>query len=233
MSSPSESPRTQRPRQPLSKSPPPRRGGRQPSPRSRITRAYSDVPFNKHPRFQELLAPAQQRSRSDAVRYNNVQNFLDTQGLSAEEAADMLVIGGLMKVNPLEAWKRMQPTLKQAGSSPQARCFPTISRVWCTSMDRCPQTPPWRSAAHAPPPRPSRYQRSVRPAAGRKAHAVSDKTLAPRECSPIAGKTIAAAVIRTSTPSCQHILKEVELVAVAGGRPGGAPEGPGPAAPCL
>ena len=74
--------------------------------------AFTDVPFHKHPRFQEVL---HQRNafKVDAERYNNVQNFLDTQGLSAEEAADMLVIGGLMKVNPVEAWKRMQPTLKK------------------------------------------------------------------------------------------------------------------------
>lgn len=74
--------------------------------------AFTDVPFNKHPRFQEVL-----RQRNDfkvnADRYNNVQNFIDTQGLSAEEAAEMLIVGGLMKVNPLEAWKRMQPTLKK------------------------------------------------------------------------------------------------------------------------
>jgi hypothetical protein len=74
--------------------------------------AFTDVPFNKHPRFQALLHERNE-FKTDAVRYRNVQNFLDTQGLTAEEAADMLVMGGLMKVNPLEAWKRMQPTLKK------------------------------------------------------------------------------------------------------------------------
>jgi hypothetical protein len=87
------------------------RGERQPA-KEPDNEGYSDVPFNKHPRFQELL---HQRNafKTDADRYNNVQNFLDTQGLSAEEAADMLVIGGLMKVNPVEAWKRMQPALRK------------------------------------------------------------------------------------------------------------------------
>lgn len=73
---------------------------------------FTDVPFNKHPRFQEVL---RQRNtfKQNAERYTNVQNFIDTNGLSAEEAADLLIIGGLMKVNPVEAWKRMEPAVRQ------------------------------------------------------------------------------------------------------------------------
>jgi len=72
---------------------------------------YSDVPFHKHPRFQQLL---RQRNgfKQDAERYNNVQTFLDNQGLSADEAADGLLIMGLMKNNPVEAWKRLKPTIQ-------------------------------------------------------------------------------------------------------------------------
>jgi hypothetical protein len=73
---------------------------------------FSDVPFNKHPRFQEIL---RQRNtyKVDAVRYQNVQNFIDTNGLAPEEAAELLTIGGLMKVNPVEAWKRIEPAVKR------------------------------------------------------------------------------------------------------------------------
>lgn len=73
---------------------------------------FSDVPFNKHPRFQEVL---RQRNdfKVDAVRYRNVQNFIDQNGLGAEEAAELLTIGGLMKVNPIEAWKRMKPAIQK------------------------------------------------------------------------------------------------------------------------
>src|SRR6185295_16589742 len=74
--------------------------------------AFTDVPFNKHPRFQTLLHE-RNTYKTDAVRYQNVQNFLDTHGLNAEEAADLLIIGGLMKVNPVEAWKRMQPAVRK------------------------------------------------------------------------------------------------------------------------
>lgn len=72
---------------------------------------FSDVPFHKHPRFQQLL---RQRNefKDDAVRYRNVQDFLDRQGLPAEEAAELLTIGGLMKTNPQEAWKRMKPAIQ-------------------------------------------------------------------------------------------------------------------------
>lgn len=73
---------------------------------------FSDVPFNKHPRFQEVL---RQRNefKTDAVRYQNVQNFITEQGLEAPEVANLLVIGGLMKTNPAEAWRRMKPTVEQ------------------------------------------------------------------------------------------------------------------------
>lgn len=73
---------------------------------------FSDVPFNKHPRFQELL---RQRNsfKTDADRYQNVQNFIDQHGLGADEAANLLIIGGLMKTNPAEAWRMMKPTVER------------------------------------------------------------------------------------------------------------------------
>src|ERR1700744_6402032 len=73
---------------------------------------YSDVPFNKHPRFQEVLGKLK-TAETDAVRYRNVENFISEQGLAAEEAADLLRIGGLMKTNPVEAWKLMKPKVQQ------------------------------------------------------------------------------------------------------------------------
>lgn len=86
---------------------------------------YADVPFNKHPRFRQVVKErrefkdkltAMERDaeplRQDAQRYQNVVGFLDQAGMTAEEAADMLEIGGLMKTNPVEAWKRMKPTIQ-------------------------------------------------------------------------------------------------------------------------
>ncbi len=73
---------------------------------------YSDVPFHKHPRFQQLLRK-EKASREDAQRYQNVQNFMDSQGLGSEEAADLLIIGGLMQTNPVEAWRRAKRTIQK------------------------------------------------------------------------------------------------------------------------
>lgn len=86
---------------------------------------YADVPFNRHPRFRQVVKErrefkekltAMEREveplRQDAGRYQNVVGFLDQAGLSADEAADMLTIGGLMKTDPVEAWKRMKPTIQ-------------------------------------------------------------------------------------------------------------------------
>ena len=81
-------------------------------PKAQDDEDYSDVPFHKHPRFQQLLRKAKAHEQ-DAGRYQNVQNFMDQNGLGAEEAADLLVIGGLMKTNPSEAWKRMKPTIQK------------------------------------------------------------------------------------------------------------------------
>lgn len=80
---------------------------------------YSDVPFAKHPRFRKVLSERRdfkaraEAHEQDAVRYRNVQGFMDQNNLGAEEAADLLVIGGLIKTNPAEAWKRMKPTVQK------------------------------------------------------------------------------------------------------------------------
>lgn len=72
---------------------------------------FSDVPFNQHPRFKQLV---RQRNefRVDAERYNNVQTYIDQQGLSAEEAADGLLIMGLMKTDPAKAWEMLKPRVQ-------------------------------------------------------------------------------------------------------------------------
>lgn len=52
---------------------------------------FSDVPFNKHPRFQEVLSELK-AAKTDAVRYRNVQGFLDAEGLTGEDAANGLTL---------------------------------------------------------------------------------------------------------------------------------------------
>lgn len=93
---------------------------------------YSDVPFNKHPRFQEVLAKAK-ANETDAERYRNVQGFLDREGLSGEDAANGLALlaqtrnaglsGGemadslhklaLCKMDPVAGWAAIRPWVQQ------------------------------------------------------------------------------------------------------------------------
>lgn len=72
---------------------------------------FSDVPFHKHPRFKQVLGRLK-AAESDATRYRNVDQFISSQGMTAEDAAEALIVAGLMKNDPAEAWKRLQPILQ-------------------------------------------------------------------------------------------------------------------------
>jgi len=73
---------------------------------------YSDVPFNKHPRFIQVIGKLK-AAEQDAGRYRNVQGFLDSNGVTADEAAETLTVAALAKTNPAEAWKRVQPWVQK------------------------------------------------------------------------------------------------------------------------
>lgn len=78
--------------------------------------SYEEVPFNKHPRFQELVKEKNEY-KVDAERYQNITNFLDENKVSADEAAAGLQIMALMKKDPVEALNALKPyveTLSQA-----------------------------------------------------------------------------------------------------------------------
>lgn len=69
---------------------------------------YTDVPFHKHKRFQELLHKAK-TNESDATQMRQIRRFLDDNGVTNEEAGDILQVAALAKINPAEAWKRVRP----------------------------------------------------------------------------------------------------------------------------
>lgn len=73
---------------------------------------YTDVPFHKHPRFQHLLRE-KKSAEIDAVRYRNVEGFLERNSLDAAEAADGLEIMGLAKADPVAAWERLKPWVEK------------------------------------------------------------------------------------------------------------------------
>ncbi len=82
------------------------------TPKAPDNEEFSDVPFHKHPRFQELKNE-RNAFKVDAERYRNVDTFIRTVGLDGGEAKDILEIGGLIKTNPAEAWRRMKPVVEQ------------------------------------------------------------------------------------------------------------------------
>lgn len=79
---------------------------------------FAEVPFNKHPRFKGLVTERNTLRgelidlKPDAERYRNVQTFLDQNGMSAEEASELLIVGSLIKTNPVAAWERIKPRIQ-------------------------------------------------------------------------------------------------------------------------
>lgn len=69
---------------------------------------FKDVPFNKHPRFQQLVKE-RNAFKENAQRYDNLQTFLKETGVRDEEAADALQIVALSKHNPAKAWEQIKP----------------------------------------------------------------------------------------------------------------------------
>lgn len=69
---------------------------------------YSDVPFAKHPRFRQLLKE-RNTFKTEAEQYQNVQRFMDSNGISAEEAAEGFTIMAMMRSDPQKAWEMLRP----------------------------------------------------------------------------------------------------------------------------
>ena len=73
---------------------------------------FTDVPFHKHKRFQQVLG-RMKASEADAVRYRNVDSFLTNNGITGDEAADVLQIVALSRFDAPAAWQRMRPFVEQ------------------------------------------------------------------------------------------------------------------------
>lgn len=80
---------------------------------------YANLPFGKHPRFQEVLGKVKDAearataAESDAERYRNVETFLANNGLTGEDAAAALEVQALAKANPVAAWEKVRPWVQQ------------------------------------------------------------------------------------------------------------------------
>lgn len=73
---------------------------------------FSDVPFQKHPRFRELVAQ-RNHFREGAQQFDQVQTYLRENGVTAEEAAEFITLRAAMKRDPAAAWEQMKPIVHQ------------------------------------------------------------------------------------------------------------------------
>ena len=73
---------------------------------------YDDVPFNQHPRFQELIAEKNEL-KPLADNYVQITNYLAENNISSDEAAEGFQIMALIKNNPVEARKALQPWIDE------------------------------------------------------------------------------------------------------------------------
>lgn len=74
--------------------------------------SFEDVPFNKHPRFKQLIEERNEYKHGHQ-QFEQISNYLRENSLSAEEAADGFRIMALMKSKPEEAVIALQPYLQQ------------------------------------------------------------------------------------------------------------------------
>jgi hypothetical protein len=64
---------------------------------------YSDVPFNKHPRFQALVAE-KNGYKAEAERFAQMTSFLEENGVKGEDAVTMLNWAALRVRDPQKLW---------------------------------------------------------------------------------------------------------------------------------
>jgi hypothetical protein len=73
---------------------------------------FKDVPFHKHPRFQDLVRE-RNTLREPAKRHQQLTSFLDENAMSGEDAATALNLFALMKRDPEAAWAEMKPRVQE------------------------------------------------------------------------------------------------------------------------
>lgn len=78
------------------------------TPKEPDNEGYSDVPFHKHPRFRQLLNE-RNGFKPDAEKYRQVDRFIRENGLTNDEAANLLQVGALAKTDPAKAWEMVKP----------------------------------------------------------------------------------------------------------------------------
>ncbi|AUQ95954.1 hypothetical protein PhaeoP66_03212 [Phaeobacter inhibens] len=102
---------------------------------------YSNLPFGKHPRFQQILGQVKEAEakveeltakatefETDATRYRNIEGFLHDNSLSADEAAGGLEVLALAKTDPVKAWDQIKPWVTQLATAAGAMVPPDLQK---------------------------------------------------------------------------------------------------------
>jgi len=82
---------------------------------------YTNVPFNKHPRFQKLIAEKNElkelstKYQTDSEQYKKITDFIELNNLSAKDAVEGFRLMALLRNNPEEGYKRLQSHLDRTG----------------------------------------------------------------------------------------------------------------------
>lgn len=83
---------------------------------------YSNVPFNKHPRFQKLIAEKNElkelstQYKTDSEQYKKITDFIQANNLSAKDAVEGFKIMSALRNNPEEGYKMLQFHLDNVGT---------------------------------------------------------------------------------------------------------------------
>jgi|TARA_R110000824_G_scaffold332168_2_gene518810 hypothetical protein len=82
---------------------------------------FSDVPFNKHPRFRKLIAEKNEQKelatkyQTDSEQYAKITNFIEQNNLSAKDAVEGFKLMAMLRNNPEEGYKRLQGHMDNIG----------------------------------------------------------------------------------------------------------------------
>lgn len=82
---------------------------------------FSDLPFHKHERFQEIVKQRKDAQDSLAAAQPYLQkakvidDFMAANGITPQQFKDIMEIQALLNSNPMEAKKRLQPVLEYLG----------------------------------------------------------------------------------------------------------------------
>ena len=65
-----------------------------------------ELPFHKHPRWQEMVAE-RETLKPKAEQFEKINHFMTSNGLTPQEMAEGMYVMALMKNNPVEAYQRL------------------------------------------------------------------------------------------------------------------------------